>query len=140
MQSRDIWRIIGQAALVIVEAFVVLSVALREALLPLGVLYPGVVSVAVFVVPVLIGLLSDRLEVAVLLAELPFVGLGAIYLATFAPAWNVDLYTIGLLASRAAGAIFLLGGLGVLGWLIRRVLTGNTVSASRVAVGAQQKQ
>jgi hypothetical protein len=56
-----------------------------------------------------------------------------IYVAVFAPPWNVDLFQLGVLAGRMAAATVLLGSLGVIGWLLRRVLVGRTVSSMKTA-------
>lgn len=131
MQRNDVLRLIGLAALVVLEGFAVLSAVLRIAFLPLGNVYPNVASVAVIVLPALIGLLSQRLEAAVLLAELPFFVLAVIYSAVYAPIWNYDLFYLGVLVGRVASVAVILGVLGVLGWLLRRILVGNTISAAR---------
>lgn len=119
-----LWQLIALAVAVLLESFAVISIVLRTSFLPLGPIYPNLVSVAVFVLPVVVGVLSRRLEIAVLLAVLPFWALSVVYLAVFAPLWYVDLFQIGVLAERVAGATILLGSLGLFGWLLRRVIPG----------------
>src|SRR5579859_4530848 len=109
---------------VLLEGGAVISAVLRSASIPLGVFYPNVLSVAVILLPSVVGLLSRRLEVAILLAVLPFWALALVYSALFAPVWNVDLFQLGILASRVGGSSVLLGALGALGWLVRRVRRG----------------
>ncbi|HEV7126472.1 MAG TPA: hypothetical protein VGN32_03405 [Ktedonobacterales bacterium] len=128
-QRGEIIRLVGLGVAVLLEAGAVLSVVLRAAFLPLGGLYPPVISVAIFVLPAIVGLLTRRFEVAVLLAVLPFWTLAIVYLAIRQPVWNIDLYSLGILASRVAGFTFLLGALGTLGWFLRRVIRGTTISS-----------
>src|SRR5262249_30355363 len=110
--------------IVILEGLAILSVSAHVEFLPLGTLYPNVVSVAVFLLPSVVGLLSRRLTVALLLAILPLWSLGIVFLARNQPLWNLDLFSIGALAQRAAGTAVLLLVLGLLGWLVRRLLPG----------------
>ncbi len=117
-------RLIVLWATVLVESFVVLSVALHIELVPLGAFYPNLVSVAIFLLPSLVGLLSRRLTVALLLAALPFWALAVVYLVIARPLWDVDLFSIGALAQRGAGVSMLLLALGLAGWLLRRVIPG----------------
>lgn len=124
LDRSTLWQLITLTLVVLLESFAVISIVLRTSFLPLGPIYPNIVSVAVFVLPVVVGLLSRRLELAVLLAVLPFWALAVVYLAVFAPLWYVDLFQIGVLASRVAGATVLLGSLGLFGWLLRRVIPG----------------
>jgi hypothetical protein len=131
IQRSDVLRLIGLGVLVVLEGFTVLSALLHIAFLPLGNVYPNVVSVGVLVLPALIGLVSQRLEAAVLLAELPFFVLAVIYSAVYAPIWNVDLFQLGVLVGRVASVAVILGVLSALGWLLRRILVGNTISASQ---------
>ncbi len=125
VDGHELLRILGLGLVVLLEGAATVSIALHAALLPIGAAYPYVVSAASWVLPVLVGLLSRRFEAAVLLAVLPVWLLALIYLATFAPIWNVDLFTLGVQAGRTAGVTFLIGGLGFFGWLIRRVMFGS---------------
>lgn len=125
----EIVRLIGLGVAVLLEGGAVTSAVLRSAALPLGIFYPNVLSVAVFLLPSIVGLLSRRLETAILLAVLPFWALALVYLALFAPVWNVDLFQLGVLAGRVGGSSVLLGALGAVGWLLRRVLSGKGVMA-----------
>jgi len=76
--------------------------------------------VTILVLPVIIGAVSQRLEVAIVLSVLPFFLLAVVYTTVYAPVWNIDLFQLGVLAERVAGGAFLLGGLGAFGWLLRR--------------------
>lgn len=126
----QLFRIIGLAVAVLLEGVALISVALHSAFLPLGTVYPNVVSVVVFVLPVVVGFLAVRLEVAVLLSVLPLLVLAVVYLARFGTPWFVDLFTVGVLTGRVAGALFLLGGLGLIGWLLRRVVDRRTIASA----------
>ncbi len=98
--------------------------------LPLGVIYPNVASVAILILPIIIGVVSRRWEVAIVLTVLPFFVLAVVYTTIYAPVWNIDLFQLGVLAGRVAGAIFLLGGLGWFGYLLRRIfMRGATAKA-----------
>jgi hypothetical protein len=105
---------------VLLEALAILSVVSRSALVPF--VFPNVVSVAVYLLPGVVGLLARRLESAILFSVLPFVVLVAVYLAVTATPFILDLDTLGLLAGRVASPMFLFGGMGLLGWLLRQVL------------------
>jgi hypothetical protein len=129
--TNEVPRLAALGLAVLLEGVAILSAVLQSSLLPLGTVYPHVISVAVFVLPSLVGLLAQRLEVAILLAELPLWTLAVVYLATRAPLWTVDLLQLGVLAGRVAGVTFLLGGLSVLGWLLRRVILGQTIGIAR---------
>ena len=129
MDRGETLRLVALGAVVLLEGGAVVSAVLRAAV-PLGVfIYPNILSVAVFLLPTAVGLLSRRLEVAILFAILPFWALALVYLAVFAPVWNVDLFQLGVLASRVGGSSVLLGVLGSLGWLLRRVLQGRGISS-----------
>jgi len=131
LSQGDIVRIGALGVSVILESLAILSVVLHNALLPLGTIYPNVVSVAAIVLPSLVGLLSRRLTVALLLAIAPFWSLGIVYTAIIAqPLWTFDLFSIGALVQRAAGTSVQLLVLGLLGWLVRRLLPG--IGASTV--------
>lgn len=128
----EIARLISLSLVVLLEGAATLSIALRVAFLPIGSAYPYVISAASWVLPVVVGLLSRRFEVAVLLAVLPVWVLALVYLAAFAPVWNVDLFTLGVQAGRTAGVTFLIGGLGFFGWLARRVLFGGKATQAQL--------
>jgi hypothetical protein len=128
-QGRPI-RLIVLGVVVVLEGIVLLSAVLQVQILPLpDTLYPRVISVAVFVLPSVVGLLTQRLEAALLLAALPFWVLGIVYLAVRSPVWYLDLVQIGILVERVASTTVLLFLVSLLGWLVQRVLRGNTVSA-----------
>jgi hypothetical protein len=133
MQQSQLIRLIVLGVAVVLEGIVLLSAVLQVQLLPLpDTLYPSVVSVAVFVLPSLVGLLARRLEAALLLAALPFWVLGVVYLAVRSPVWYLDLVQIGVLVERVASTTILLFLVSLLGWLLQRVLRGNAVSAVKV--------
>lgn len=119
--QNDIIRLIVLGVLVILEGLAMVSTVLNVVFLPLGVVYPNIASVSILLLPVVIGLVSHRLEVAIVLTVLPFFVLAVVYTTVFAPVWNIDLFQLGVLAGRVAGAAFLLGGLGAFGWLLRRI-------------------
>jgi hypothetical protein len=121
LDRNDLPRLIALVVAVLLESLVLPSVILNIALFP-GQIYANVASVAVFVLPSLVGLLSKRIEVALVLSVLPFWVLSAVYLAGNAPVWNVDLVALGVLVQRAANATLMLGLLGAFGWLVRRAL------------------
>lgn len=117
----DVIRLVALGLLVILEGFAVISTVLNIVFVPLGTVYPNIASVTILALPVVIGLIARRIEVAVVLTVLPFFVLALVYTAVYAPVWNIDLFQLGTLAGRVAGAAFLLGGLGAFGWLIRRI-------------------
>jgi len=121
-ERNDIFRLIALGVLAVVEGLAVISTVLNFVFVPLGVLYPNIASVSILIIPVLIGLLAKRLEAAVVLTVLPFFMLALVYTAVFAPVWNIDLFQLGVLAGRVSGGAFLLGGLGIFGWMLRRIL------------------
>ena len=123
-------RLIALGVLVILEGLALVSTVLNVVFLPLGVIYPNVASVAILILPIIIGVVSRRWEVAIVLTVLPFVVLAVVYTTIYAPVWNIDLFQLGVQAGRVAGAIFLLGGLGWFGYLLRRIfLRGATAKA-----------
>ncbi len=133
MQQGQLIRLIALGVAVVLEGVVLLSAVLHVQILPLpDNIYPSVISVAAFVLPPVVGLLARRLEAALLLAALPFWVLGVVYLAVFSPVWYLDLVQIGVLVERVASATILLFALSILGWLLQRVLRGDTVSAFKV--------
>lgn len=133
MPRNELIRLIALGVAVVLEGGVLLITVLRAQILPLGNFYPNIISVAVFVLPSVVGLLSRRLEVAVLLAVLPFWVLAVVYLAVYSPVWyGGDLVALGVLASRVAGYSIVLFSLSILGWFLRRILTGNTISSLKV--------
>jgi hypothetical protein len=129
MKQNDVLRLISLAALIILEGFAILSVVLNIAFLPLSTIYPNVISVAVLVLPFLIGLLTQRFEAAVLLALLPFLVLVVVYSAIYAPVWTLDLLQVGVLVGRVAGVSYVVAGLAIVGWLLRRIVHNRTISA-----------
>jgi hypothetical protein len=88
----------------------------------LGTVYPALDSLLVLLLPLVVGFLTQRLELAIVLTVLPFVLLVLIYATVFSPVWQIDLFQLGVLASRVAGMLYLLGGLGLVGWFVRRAL------------------
>jgi hypothetical protein len=124
----DTMRLIVLGVLVILEGFAVVSTVLNIVFLPIGTVYPNIASVSILILPVVIGLLSQRFEVSIVLTVLPFFVLVLIYTTLFAPVWNIDLFQLGVLAGRVAGAAILLGGLGWFGWLIRRIVLRQPAS------------
>ena len=117
----DIIRLIVLGALTILEGLALVSTMLNLVLVPLGVAYPSIISVAILILPIIIGLISQRFEVAIVLSVLPFIILAVVYTTRYAPVWNIDLFQLGVLAGRVAGGVFLLGGMGLFGWLLRRI-------------------
>jgi hypothetical protein len=117
----DVIRLVALGLLVILEGFAVISTVLNIVFLPIGTVYPNIASVTILILPVIIGLIARRVEVAVVLTVLPFFVLALVYTAVYAPVWNIDLFQLGVLAGRVAGAAFLLGGLGAFGWMIQRI-------------------
>ncbi len=117
----DMIRLIALGALVVIEGLAVVSTVLNIVFLPFGSLYPNIASVSILILPVIIGALAKRVEVAVVLTVLPFFILALVYTSVYAPVWNIDLFQLGVMAGRVAGAAFLLGGLGAFGWMLRRI-------------------
>ncbi|HEV2457635.1 MAG TPA: hypothetical protein VGS80_04660 [Ktedonobacterales bacterium] len=126
LERGELMRLIALGIAVVLEGAALVSVILNITLVPIKI-YPSVVSVAVFVLPSIVGLLARRLEVAVLLALLPFYTLAVVYSILFQPVWNVDLFTLGVLVQRVANTSVLLGVLAVIGWLLRRVFLRQPV-------------
>ena len=124
----DIIRLIVLGVLVILEGLALVSTVLNVVFLPLGIVYPNIASASILILPVLVGLVSQRFELAIVLTVLPLLVLAVVYTAAFAPVWNIDLFQLGTLAGRVAGAIFLLGGLGYFGWLLRRIFLRGATS------------
>jgi hypothetical protein len=124
----DTIRLIVLGVLVLLEGFAVVSTVLNIVFLPIGTVYPNIASVSILILPVLIGLMSQRFEVAIVLTVLPFFVLVVVYTARYAPVWNIDLFQLGVLAGRVAGAAILLGGLGWFGWLLRRIFLPRSAS------------
>lgn len=122
LRRNEVVRLIILGALVILEGLAVVSTVLNVVFLPIGPVYPNIASVTILVLPVIIGAVAQRLEVAIVLTVLPFFLLALVYTAVYAPVWNIDLFQLGVLAGRVAGAAFLFGGLGAFGWLLRRTL------------------
>jgi hypothetical protein len=125
----ELYRLIGIGVAVLLEGVAILSVALGTEFFTLGTIYPNIISVSLFLLPSIIGLLARRLEAAVLLTTLPWWITSVIYLAEFGAVWNIDLLQLGVLAGRVAAMAILLGFLGIFGWLVRRLLTHRTVTS-----------
>ncbi len=126
--QNDIIRLIALGVLVVLEGFAMVSTVLNVVFLPLGIVYPNVASVSILILPIIIGLVAHRLEVAIVLTVLPFLVLAVVYTTIYAPVWNVDLFQLGVQAGRVAGAGFLLGGLGAFGNLLRRIFLSKSPS------------
>ena len=127
----ELVRLLLLGAAVIVEGIAILSVVLNSEFLVTGKFYPNVISVLIFVMPTVIGLLCARLVSALVLAALPWWISSVIYLAEFGSVWNIDLFQLGVLAGRVAGMIVLLFALALFGWAIRRTFVkGTTVAGS----------
>jgi hypothetical protein len=126
LERGELLRLIALGIAVVLEGVALLSVILNITFVPIKV-YASIVSVAVFVLPSIVGLLTRRLEVAILLALLPFYTLAMVYSILFQPVWNVDLFTLGVLVQRVANTTVLLGALAVIGWLLRRVILRQPV-------------
>jgi hypothetical protein len=126
LERGELMRLIALGIAVVLEGAALLSVILNITFVPIKV-YPSIVSVAVIVLPSIVGLLARRLEVAILLALLPFYTLAVVYSLLFQPVWNVDLFTLGVLVQRVANTSVLLGVLAVIGWLLRRVILRQPV-------------
>ncbi|MGZ3675884.1 MAG: hypothetical protein ACXVCO_16385 [Ktedonobacterales bacterium] len=114
-------RLVALGALVILEGLAVVSTVLNLVFLPLGPVYPNIASVSILIIPTIVGAVSRRLEVAIVLAVTPFFVLALVYTTVYAPVWNIDLFQLGVLAGRVAGAVFLMGGLGAFGWMVRGI-------------------
>jgi amino acid permease len=126
LERNDLLRLLALGVLVILEGLAVVSTVLNLTFLPLGTIYPNIDSVTILVLPVILGAVSQRLEVAIVLTVLPFFLLAVVYTTVYAPVWNIDLFQLGVLAERVAGGAFLLGGLGAFGWLLRRTFNRTT--------------
>jgi hypothetical protein len=118
--TSELVRYVLLGVVVVLEALAVLSAVLHIAFLPFPTIYPSLDSLLVIVLPLLVGFLTQRLEVAILLAVAPFVVLAVVYSTIYSPVWQIDLVQLGVLASRVTGMLYLLGGLGLVGWLLRR--------------------
>ena len=92
----DTIRLIVLGVLVLLEGFAVVSTVLNIVFLPVGAVYPNIASVSILILPVVIGLLSQRFEVAIVLTVLPFFVLVVVYTARYAPVWNIDLFQLGV--------------------------------------------
>ena len=124
----DTIRLTALGVLVLLEGLALVSTVLNLVFIPIGTLYPNIASVTILILPVAIGLLSQRFEVAIVLTVLPFFVLAVVYTTVYAPVWNIDLFQLGVLAGRVAGAVFLLGGLGWFGWLLHRIFVRRATS------------
>src|SRR5260370_7181461 len=94
LAGNDVIRLGAVGVLVVLEGLVMVSTVLNIVLLPLGTVYPNIASVAILVLPVIIGALSLRVEVAVVLTVLPFFFLAVVYPAPFPPAPNTHLLSL----------------------------------------------
>src|SRR5262249_55531596 len=94
-----------------------------------GKFYPNVISVLLFIMPTVIGLLSGRLVTALALAALPWWVTSIIYLAEFGAVWNIDLFQLGVLAGPVAGVILLLFSLALCGGPLRRIFSPKAMPA-----------
>ncbi len=122
-------RLIVLAVAVLLEAAAVLSVVSQTAFVPLGAAYPNAISITAYVLPTVVGFLCQRFEAAIVLAVLPFWTMVLIYVGVYAPVYNTDLLQLGTLAGPVAGSSFLLAGLGLLGWMVRRAVVARGASA-----------
>jgi hypothetical protein len=120
ISRNDIIRLIVLGVVVLLEGLAVLSLILKQQFFSLGGIYANVISVAVFVLPLLIGVLSRRLTGAIFLVTLPFLITSIIYLGFFGDPYNIDLFQLGVLAGRVAAIGILLALLGTLGWIARK--------------------
>jgi hypothetical protein len=120
ISRNDIIRLVVLGVVVLLEGLAVLSLVLKQQFFSLGGIYANVISVAVFVLPLLIGVLSRRLTGAIFLATLPFLISSIIYLGFFGDPYNIDLFQLGVLAGRVAAIGILLALLGTLGWIARK--------------------
>jgi hypothetical protein len=119
--TTELLRLAGLAAAVLLEGAAILSIVLNSEFFVTGKFYANVISVLIFVMPTVIGLLSKRLVTALVLAALPWWVTSVIYLAEFGTVFNIDLFQLGVLAGRVAGMIVLLFALALFGWAVRAV-------------------
>lgn len=126
----ELLRLVALGAAVLLEGAAILSIVLNSEFLVTGKFYPNFISVLVFVMPTVIGLLSKRLVTALALAALPWWVTSVIYLAEFGAIWNIDLFQLGVLAGRVAGMIVLLFALALFGWAIRRIFVKQTAAGA----------
>jgi hypothetical protein len=124
-------RVAALGVAVVLEGAALLSLLLQSQFFRLGTIYPNFVSVAVFVLPSVVGFLARRLEAAIVLALLPFWITAVVYLAQTGAPWFVDLLQLGVLTERVAATTILLGVLGAFGWLVGRIMTGRAVASLR---------
>lgn len=129
LKSTSVWHLLLLALVTLLEGLALVSVILQVQLLPLGTFYPNIISVAIYLLPTLVGFTARHLESAIVLAVLPFWVMMLIYFAAYAPAYESELYQLGVLAQRVAFATLLLGLLGAFGWLLRRVTLARIVRA-----------
>jgi hypothetical protein len=120
ISRNDIIRLVVLGVVVLLEGLAVLSLIFKYQFFSLGGIYANIISVAVFILPVVVGVLSHRLTGAVFLATLPFLISSAIYLGFFGDPFNIDLFQLGVLAGRVAAIGILLAFLATLGWVARR--------------------
>ena len=60
--QNDIIRLIALGVLVILEGLALVSTVLNVVFLPFGIIYPNVASVAILILPIIIGVVSRRWE------------------------------------------------------------------------------
>ncbi len=132
MERSETIRLVALGVAGVLEGLAIVSEVLGLTLLPIPG-YGHFISVVVFVLPTVVGFLSRRLTVALVLAALPFWLLALVDLAIFQPIWLQDLFSIGVTASRAAGATVLLFAAALFGWLVRRVTLGAQATGKLAA-------
>lgn len=99
----ELLRLILLATLVLLEAVAVLSVVLQTAFVPLGAGYATAISIAVFVLPTVVGLLSRRFEAAIVLAVLPFWTTVLIYVGSMSASTRRSTTPISSSSARSPG-------------------------------------
>src|SRR5260221_12762672 len=92
LERGELYRLIALNLAVLLEGAALLSILLRIGLLPIGTVYGNIVSVAVWVLPTVVGLLARRFEGAIVLAGLPFLLLSVFSLLRLAPPRDSDLF------------------------------------------------
>src|SRR5260370_11349531 len=92
LERGELYRLIALNLAVLLEGAALLSILLRIGLLPIGTVYGNIVSVAVWVLPTVVGLLARRFEAAILLAGLPFWLIPVCYLPPHTPPRTFTLF------------------------------------------------
>src|SRR5260221_4868109 len=80
LERGELYRLIALNLAVLLEGAALLSILLRIGLLPIGNVYGNIVSVAVWVLPTVVGLLARRFQAALLLAGLSRSRIAVLYL------------------------------------------------------------